>query len=515
MKRNLVLVFCLTASAIQAQQTNELDALKRQLQEATEKFDRTLQEHQKIIYDLNRRLGQVQAVQTNSFRDQSLVTPDATNGTGKATASPPATRWSPSDPIRLFGGKQAYMNISFDGLFAAGSSTASDIEELQLGGHDPKQRGFTVQNLELTFDGAVDPYFRGQANIVFQVDTEGESLLEVEEAYLETVSLPGNLQVKAGEYFTEFGRLNPTHPHAWAFVDTPLVNARFLGPDGLRNPGARLSWLMPTPFYSELLLSVQNSHGATATSFRSAGGHAHGEGEEEEAEVPFAFRHPDNDRGLKHVDDLMFAPRYAISFDVTDAQTLLLGASAAFGPNSRGGDIGGDTDTQIYGVDFTWKWKPTKHQAGFPFVMWQTEAMWRKYDVGEFDWAEEEEGQIIDVGAGAPALLPGETLNDYGFYTQLLYGFKPRWVAGLRFDYVTGEQGDYERRNLTLDGEVLGRDLERAERWRLSPNLTWFPTEFSKLRLQYNYDDRKGIGEDHTVWLQFEFLLGSHGAHKF
>jgi hypothetical protein len=59
MKRNLVLVFCLTASAIQAQQTNELDALKRQLQEATEKFDRTLQEHQKIIYDLNRRLGQV------------------------------------------------------------------------------------------------------------------------------------------------------------------------------------------------------------------------------------------------------------------------------------------------------------------------------------------------------------------------------------------------------------------------------------------------------------------------
>jgi len=141
--------------------------------------------------------------------------------------------------------------------------------------------------------------------------------------------------------------------------------------------------------------------------------------------------------------------------------------------------------------------------------------MWRRYDVGEFDWAEEEEGQIIDVGTGAPALLPGETLNDYGFYTQLLYGFRPRWVAGLRFDYVKGERGDYERLNLTLDGEALGRDLERAERWRLSPNLTWFPTEFSKLRLQYNYDDRKEIGEDHSVWLQFEFILGAHAAHKF
>jgi len=200
---------------------------------------------------------------------------------------------------------------------------------------------------------------------------------------------------------------------------------------------------------------------------------------------------------------------------VTDTQTLLLGASGAFGPNSRGGDAGGDTDTQIYGVDFTWKWKPATHHAGFPFVLWQTEAMWRKYEVGEFDWAGETAGQIIDVGTGAPAVLPSETLDDYGFYTQLLYGFKQRWVAGLRFDYVNGERGDYEGLNLTRNGEPLGRDLQRAERWRLSPNLTWYPTEFSKLRLQYNYDDRKGIGEDHSVWLQVEFILGAHAAHKF
>jgi hypothetical protein len=112
-------------------------------------------------------------------------------------------------------------------------------------------------------------------------------------------------------------------------------------------------------------------------------------------------------------------------------------------------------------------------------------------------------------------VLPGETLEDYGFYTQLLYGFKQRWVAGLRFDYVNGERGDYERLSLTRNGEPLGRDLQRAERWRLSPNLTWYPTEFSKLRLQYNYDDRKGIGEDHSVWLQVEFILGAHAAHKF
>jgi hypothetical protein len=508
MKRNLVLVFCLSASALQAQQTNEVEALKRQLQEATEKFDGALQQHQKMIGDLNRRLLQLQAVQTNGVREQSLLTSPATTN-----EIPDRETRGITGPIRL-GTPRAYMDIGLIGTFAAGSSTASDIEGgTQLGGHDPNQRGFTVQGVEAAFSGAVDPYFRGMANVLFSINAEGESFLELEEAYMETISLPGNLQVRGGQFLTAFGRHNPMHPHAWAFVDTPLVNARFLGPDGMRNPGAQLSWLMPTPFYSELFLAVQDSHGATAASFRSAG-HVHS-GEEEEAEVPFAFRHPDNDRGLKHVDDLMFAPRYAISFDVTDEQTLLLGTSAAFGPNSRGGDNGGDTETQIYGVDFTWKWKPTKHQAGFPFVAWQTEAMWRKYDVGEFNWADEDEGQIIDVGTGAPARLSGETLNDYGFYTQLLYGFRPRWVAGLRLDYVKGDQGNYERLNLTLDGEPLGRDLERAERWRLSPNLTWFPTEFSKLRLQYDYDDRKGIGEDHSAWLQFEFILGAHAAHKF
>jgi hypothetical protein len=57
--------------------------------------------------------------------------------------------------------------------------------------------------------------------------------------------------------------------------------------------------------------------------------------------------------------------------------------------------------------------------------------------------------------------------------------------------------------------------LLRARRWRVSPNLTWFPTEYSKIRLQYNYDDRDFIGVDHSVWLQFEFVLGAHGAHKF
>src|SRR5690606_343387 len=97
--------------------------------------------------------------------------------------------------------------------------------------------------------------------------------------------------------------------------------------------------------------------------------------------------------------------------------------------------------------------------------------------------------------------------EDYGFYTQINYGFRRGWVAGLRYDWVKGDMDD-----AVDDG---GDPLHFSDRWRLSPNLTWYPSEFSKIRLQYNYDRREREGDDHTVWLQVEFSLGPHGAHTF
>ena len=39
--------------------------------------------------------------------------------------------------------------------------------------------------------------------------------VDVEEAYLTTLSLPAGLQVRAGKLFSPFGRLNQQHPHVW------------------------------------------------------------------------------------------------------------------------------------------------------------------------------------------------------------------------------------------------------------------------------------------------------------
>src|SRR5205085_12475848 len=111
------------------------------------------------------------------------ATPSAAPTTATNRASLPADvansavspSWSPTAPITVFRGANSYMNLSLDGLFAAGGSTANDIGSLQTGGHDPSQRGFTIQNVELTFEGAVDPYFRAQANVVLLMDPVSET----------------------------------------------------------------------------------------------------------------------------------------------------------------------------------------------------------------------------------------------------------------------------------------------------------------------------------------------------
>lgn len=395
----------------------------------------------------------------------------------QASLTPPP---APSQPVQAGGGSgRSFLNLSFDGLFAGGTSTTTDVTSVETGGHDPSQRGFTVQNTEIVLDGAVDPYFRAQGNIVFQLDEHGETNVELEEAFLSTSSLPLNLQIKGGTYFTEFGRLNPQHPHTWDFVDQPLVSGRFLGPDGLRGPGARLSWLVPLGFYSELFLSVQNGQGEIAQSFRNVPGET-------------MFGRPIQERPIQDAGDLLYTPRYAASLDLSDTQALVLGVSAALGPNGTGPD----SRTSLYGADLYWKWKSSHAEAGWPFVKLQMEAMRRRYEAGAYVADTDGDG-VIDVD------LPAESIDDWGGYMQVLWGFHRRWVAGLRGDTLQG------------DDTAAVSDPMTTQRWRISPNLTWYPTEFSKFRLQYNHDELELSQSEESIWLQFEFLIGTHGAHKF
>jgi hypothetical protein len=483
-------VLCLSALLAQGQDASKTDDLEKKLKDMQDNFDRVQREQRQQIEDLRKELDQLKKEKAAEAEKKKLADQLAAEMQGNKTPATPAsptpapaavaapTTWSPDQPITIARAGSAYMNISFDTLMDFGWSTASDPSRyLELGDHDPIKRGFSLRNAEITVDGAVDPYFKGFGNIVLKLDRDNGTEIELEEAYLITTTLPANLQFKAGQFFANFGRQNSQHPHQWAFVDEPLMLTRAFGPDGLRNVGGQLSWLLPTPFFTEASLGVFNPEGGTAFSFENRG-------DPDLAGIDRFHGRATLSRELRGPGDLLLAPRLSTSFDVTDSQTLVLGASAAFGPN----DTGRDRHTQVYGADIYWKWKPANAHAGFPFVSWQTEGLFQRYE----------------AGADLAAALPAETLQDYGFYSQVLWGFKPRWVAALRGEFVTGNDAVFD-----------SQDVFRGERTRISPNITFYPSEFSKIRLQYNYDHGQFFGDEHSVWLQMEFLLGAHGAHKF
>lgn len=405
--------------------------------------------------------------------------PTADNGVvpGGAPLTPGPS--SLTAPISLIGGggSKSFVNLSFDGQFSAAASTAQDLDRIEVGDHDPQHRGFNARNLEIALDGAVDPFFEAFVNIVFKLDNHNETSVETEEAFMQTTTLPWGLQVKAGQFFAPFGRINPQHPHTWDFADAPLVNGRLLGADGLRGVGAQVGWVLPSPWYSQLYLAIQNGEGNTGFSFRNPG------------DGGTFYGRPTIDRQLRGVQDLAFIPRWENSIDFSPTQTLLFGASGAFGPN----DTGNSARTEIYGVDLFYKWKPANAEGGWPFVKWQSEAMYRRFEAGR----------------GLDDSFPvSEKFNDWGAYSQVVWGFRKGWTTGIRGDYVH------------MADSPFTDDPERQTRWRLSLNLTYYPSEFSKLRLQYNHDWLEAShflgGRDvDSVFLQFEFALGAHGAHKF
>jgi hypothetical protein len=437
--------------------------------------------------------------EVQSARDQARSAHDAARA---AATAPPASAQPGEPPLRQTSGgglRLQLMDISLDVLAAAGGSSANDDQLLLLqgGGHDPNQRGFTFQQAELSFVGAIDPWFTGEAHLIYFIDPEGESQFEVEEAFATTTQLPfalheHGLQLELGQFFTEFGRINPQHPHQWDWQDQPFVLTRFFGADGLRGPGVRAGWLTPLPWFSEVHVGVQNAKGETMTSFLAS--------DEVFEERPVGGR-PFADPGVRRGDDLLYLARWVNGVDLSDTVSAQLGFSGVFGPNATGGD----GRTNVYGSDLVVKWRPLATDRGWPFVKFQAELLYRDYHADAFF------GCIDEDDCAHPVSLDDENLRDWGGYAQLLWGFRRGWETGVRYEYGTGSGESV----LAYDGRDA--DPFRADRHRVSPLLVFHPSEFSRLRLQYSYDLADDLdGDDaHSLWAGIEFLFGAHPAHAY
>lgn len=331
----------------------------------------------------------------------------------------------------------------------------SDEDHRQTGGHDPARTGFNLQALELNARSAVDPYFRFDATVVF-----GEEEVELEEVYATTLDLPLGLQARFGQFLTRFGRINPSHAHAWDFADQPFAIGRVFGEEGSRGLGAELSWLVPLPWYAELVGSVTNATGeGSARSFYGA-----------------------SDAAVESPADLLYVAALKQFFDLHANWSLLWGVSGAFGPNANGS---GDR-TAVYGSDLYLKFRPITEQSHVA-LSWQTEVLHRRRQ-----------------------LPPGELLWDVSGYSQLALRFARRWGSALRYELGTPA---YD-----LGGNVAIDPLDpewTKTRHRASASLTHWPSEFSRFRLQGSRD-MGGAGD--PIWAVFmtaALVVGAHGAHTF
>ncbi|MBI5489623.1 MAG: hypothetical protein HY905_19980 [Deltaproteobacteria bacterium] len=287
----------------------------------------------------------------------------------------------------------------------------------------------------------------------------GADDFETEEVFAETLRLPGGLKFRAGQFLTAFGRSNPTHAHVWEFIDAPLTRERFFSGEGLRSPGLEASWLTPLPFYLKLVAAASM------------------------ADVPAPGSTPDEATFGKDRDyDFLYSARLESFIPLSDTWSLVLGASAVTGPSGQGA---GDR-SDVFGGDAFLRYKPTSGDDHFEFKL-----------TAEGDFRRRQ--------------FPGNRLTDWAAYLEASFRLAQQWRVALRGD---ADEGDLTRGD-TLTGPA--RDLGE-ERGALS--VTFFPTEFSLLRLQGNLSHPHGDAWDGPEWvgefyLEAMFALGAHGAHPF
>jgi hypothetical protein len=483
------------------------DARADDLGAVVKQVEQLLRENTEMRATIEALRGEVRQARDEAMAARDMAAARADTG-GDALADVSAALAAPAESGDLYsrragGAKLRLIDLSLVTDFAAGSSTArnSQLEHLQGGGHDPRQRGFTLQGVELSLLGAVDPYLLGEAHLIYFLDTEGESRFELEEAFATSQLLPFGLEehgfeIEAGQFFTEFGRQNPRHPHQWAWLDQPVILSRLFGEDGMRGPGVRVGWLTPLPWYSEVHIGAQNATGETMLSFL-----ANDEAFEERAIGGRPFDPPH----VSGFDDFVYLVRWVNGADLSDTLNAQLGLSALFGPNATGGD----GRTRIFGTDLVVKWRPLQTDRGWPYLTWESEFLYRDYRADDFS------GCIDADGGCRPLLLSDRRLLDWGFYTQLLWGFHRGWATGLRYEYAGGHGEDFDEQSEVLVGRA--NDPYRSNRHRLSPLLEFSPSEFSRLRVQYNYDHVTWLDHAsvHSAWAGVEFLIGSHAAHRY
>jgi len=156
-------------------------------------------------------------------------------------------------------------------------------------------------------------------------------------------------------------------------------------------------------------------------------------------------------------------------WDLSEDAYFELGLDAAHGAADSDGDLWND----FLALDATYNWNPAGH------TVYQDVTV---------------RGMLLHARR---ELGPGETRESWGGY---LYGqgkLSRRWIAGARFDWVEDQLVSDQRR------------------WGITPYLTFWQSEFVRLRGQLTHLDDNVTGSDRQFVLQATFAAGPHKHESY
>ena len=342
----------------------------------------------------------------------------------------------------------------------------------------PGERSFNLGESELTFAANVDPYFSAQLTAAIS----GENEIEVEEAFFRTSALPAGFTAKGGRFFSGFGYLNEVHAHAWDFADQPLVYQAFFGNQRAQD-GVQVKWVAPTDLFIEL--GAESGNGDAFPGTRESSGGLNG---------TTLFAHVGGDVG----DNASWrAGASWIDLRAEDRAYDDVDASGQPVVNAFTGK------SQTWAADAVFKWSPGGNSA-------------RRYLKVQGEYMHREETGDLAFDTGNAALADTYRSTQSGWYLQGVYQFLPRWRAGLRYDALDSGTPAI---GLVSSGALTAADfpsLLPGDPSRTTVMVDWNPSEFSRWRLQYAWDEARDDGEsDRQLNLQYLFGIGAHGAHKY
>lgn len=439
----LPLLVAIFSGAVQAQES-EIELLRAAVQELRSDYEIR-------IAELERRLAVAEqnAIQASYAAQQADSAPAATSGSSSISAFNPA------------------IGVIFQGQAWSFDKNPDDyaIQGFPLGGEaGPIAEGLGIGETELILNANVDDKFTAWFTAALALE-DGESVVEIEEAWVEAMALPAGFGARFGRFFSGIGYLNTRHSHTWDFADQPLPYQAFLG-DQYLDDGVQLRWLAPSDLYMEF------------------GG-----------ELLRGSRYPADGSAKSGFGSYSLFAK--LGGDVSNSSSWLAGVSyldstAIDRPSGNEDDpLLFTGDSALAGVEFIWKWAP--------------EGNWKQKNLiiqAEY-FRRSEDGNYLLAG-GAP--LPYD-VDQTGWYAQAVYQPIPRWRVGGRVDGLSSDDP-----GLLFDGTALAAPASDPMRYSIMAD--WSNSEFSRLRLQLTRDEAGT--EDDTQWgIQYIHSIGAHGAHAF